>query len=38
VAQFDKRLAQIEAKMDRNEQAIKRALALIASRIEKDSG
>jgi putative secretion ATPase (PEP-CTERM system associated) len=37
-AQIDKRLAQIEAKMDRNEQAIKRALALIAARIEKDSG
>jgi general secretion pathway protein A len=38
LAQFDKRLAQIEAKMDRNEQAIKRALALIASRMDKDSG
>ena len=38
LAQFDKRLAQIEEKMDRNEQAIKRALALIASRMDKDSG
>jgi type II secretory pathway predicted ATPase ExeA len=34
--QFDRRLSRIEEKMDRNDQAIKRALALIAARMEKD--
>jgi putative secretion ATPase (PEP-CTERM system associated) len=35
--QFDQRLSRIEEKMDRNDQAIKRALALIAARMDKDS-
>ncbi len=34
---FDRRLSKIEEKLDRNDQAIKRALALIASRMDKDS-
>ena len=34
--EFDQRLSRIEAKIDKNDQAIKRALALIAARMDKD--
>lgn len=34
---LDRRLSKIEEKLDRNDQAIKRALALIAARMDKDS-
>jgi len=36
--ELDQRLAKIEQKLDRNDQAIKRALALIAASLDKDSG
>jgi len=35
--ELDQRLAKIEQKLDRNDQAIKRALALIAASLDKDS-
>jgi general secretion pathway protein A len=35
--EFDQRLSRIEAKIDKNDQAIKRALALIAARMDKDA-
>ena len=35
--ELDARLSKIEQKLDRNDQAIKRALALIAASLDKDS-
>ena len=35
--ELDQRLAKIEQKLDRNDQAINRALALIAASLDKDS-